>query len=395
MLAGRARLWLPANVLGIGLWFVSRRVDSPFFSRLHRADDGRRARRPRAHGDVGRGAPAGWLMAEAAGAATQLYTSLSPRWSAGTCLQLGRLPVIGERRALRPRGEHGAQLPALRPALQDEAQRQARAPRAAGAGLAAAGGGYSSYVAPSNTAIHRKVGGTTKLSTYVAAAICALFVVAHLLAPSSAMPPSSSPRSASTSADFLYDNLAEPFAAALGGEGGGLGRALTVAGSWAVLLLCVKKTCSSARWWACWAQGGRAARNKSIYLARAASVTSAATQTVHCVYSDDDAQIHRRCRSKEAQAPHAPRRRWRRRPLPPPGRLRRLARAPRQRLPGRVVSGHDAFEVAPPRPRKAKAADTAGAAWAHMAARAAPAPALLQIVRMRGALDLGASGRRT
>ena len=63
---------------------------------------------------------------------------------------------------------------------------------------------------------------------------------------------------------------------------------------------------------------------------------------------------------------------------------------PPPRLPApALVSGHDAFEVAPLRPRKAKAADTAGAAWAHMAAPELT-PALkreLQIVRMRGALD--------
>ena len=93
-------------------------------------------------------------------------------------------------------------------------KRELRA-HAAGAGLAAAGGGYSSYVALSNTAIHRKVGGTTKLSTYVAAAICALFVVAHPLCAVVGYMPTLVVAAICVyiGADFLYDNLAEPFAA--------------------------------------------------------------------------------------------------------------------------------------------------------------------------------------
>ena len=81
-----ARLWLPANVLGIGLWFVSRRVDSPFlfpgFIGLTTAVV--HAVRALTGTSVAGARAAGWLMAEAAGApATQLYTSLSPalvRW---------------------------------------------------------------------------------------------------------------------------------------------------------------------------------------------------------------------------------------------------------------------------------------------------------------------------
>ena len=48
-------------------------------------------------------------------------------------------------------------------------------------GASAAGGGYTSYVALSNTAIHLKVGGTARFSCYVAAATCALFVGIHPL----------------------------------------------------------------------------------------------------------------------------------------------------------------------------------------------------------------------
>ena len=50
---------------------------------------------------------------------------------------------------------------------------------------------------------------------------------------------------------------------------------------------------------------------------------------------------------------------------PRASRSRSRRRGCRRRL---LASGHDAFEVAPLRPRKAKAADTAGAAWAYMAA---------------------------
>ena len=103
------------------------------------------------------------------------------------------------------------------------------------------------------------------------------------------------------------------------------------------------------------------------------------------------------CRSKEADARSSPARAddlYLR-----PGASGVSARAPPPRLPApALVSGHGPFEVAPLRHAQGEAADTAGAAWAHMAAPELT-PALkreLQIVRMRGALDPSAStSRRT
>ena len=245
-----ARLWLPANVLGIGLWFVSRRVDSPFlfpgFIGLTTAVV--HAIRALTGTSVAGARAAGWLMAEAAGApATQLYTSLSPalvRWD--VLFSSAAFPLLVSAALFGPVVNTVLNYLLFGPLFKTKlnVKRELRA-HAAGAGLAAAGGGYSSYVALSNTAIHKKVGGTTKLSTYVAAAICALFVVAHPLCAVVGYMPTLVVAAICVyiGADFLYDNLAEPFAAALGeGGSGGLGRALSaVAGSWAVLLLCVKK----------------------------------------------------------------------------------------------------------------------------------------------------------
>ena len=52
---------------------------------------------------------------------------------------------------------------------------------AAGSLAAAVGGGYSNYVAVSNTAIHIKCGGRTKASCYVGALVAALFFCVHPL----------------------------------------------------------------------------------------------------------------------------------------------------------------------------------------------------------------------
>ena len=52
---------------------------------------------------------------------------------------------------------------------------------AAGSLVTALGGGYSNYIAVSNTAIHRKCGGKQTLSCLVAAAVALLFFIGHPL----------------------------------------------------------------------------------------------------------------------------------------------------------------------------------------------------------------------
>ena len=247
-----ARLWLPANALGLGLWLAARKIDSPFLfpgfiaavtALVHsvRLLTGTSLAGARA---------AGWLMAEAAGApATQLYASLSPalvRWDL-IFSPAGFAPLLSAA-LFGPVVNTVLNFILLGPLFKRklDLKRELRT-HAAGAAAAAVGGGYSSYVALSNTAIHGKVGGTDKLSTYAAAAVGTLFLLVHPLCASVGYVPTLVIGAICVyiGADFLWDNLVEPFMAAFRRSSltlRGLGRALgSVAGSWAVFLLCVKK----------------------------------------------------------------------------------------------------------------------------------------------------------
>ena len=254
-----ARLWLPANALGLGLWLATKKIDSPllFPGFIASVTAVVHAVRIITGTTLAGARSAGWLMAEAAGApATQLYASLSPalvRWDlifsmSGFSLLLSAAlfgPVVNTVLNYLLFG------PLFKRKL--NLKRELRT-HAAGAAAAAATGGYSSYVALSNTAIHQKVGGTDRLSTYVAAAVCALFLVAHPLCASVGYVPTLVIGAICVyiGADFLWDNLVEPFTSALptiksatfdiGALLQGIGNALmSVIGSWAVLLICVKK----------------------------------------------------------------------------------------------------------------------------------------------------------
>ena len=201
-----ARLWLPANVLGIGLWFVSRRVDSPFlfpgFIGLTTAVV--HAVRALTGTSVAGARAAGWLMAEAAGApATQLYTSLSPalvRWD--VLFSSAAFPLLVSAALFGPVVNTVLNYLLFGPLFKTKlnVKRELRA-HAAGAGLAAAGGGYSSYVALSNTAIHKKWAARRSSRPTSRRRSARSSSSPTRCAPSSATcPPSSSPRSASTSA---------------------------------------------------------------------------------------------------------------------------------------------------------------------------------------------------
>ena len=86
---------------------------------------------------------------------------------------------------------------------------------AAGSLAVAVGGGYSNYVAISNTAVHLKCGGTSRLSCALAAAVAALFLVAHPLFALVGLVPTLVVAAicAFIGFDFVYDNLLAPLLA--------------------------------------------------------------------------------------------------------------------------------------------------------------------------------------
>ena len=100
---------------------------------------------------------------------------------------------------------------------------------AAGSIAAAAGGGYSNYIAVSNSAIHRKCGGKDRLSCLAAAGVAALFFVVHPLFVVVGYVPTLVVAAICVyiGADFLWDNVVD--AAWQAGIGG-------AAASWAVRL---------------------------------------------------------------------------------------------------------------------------------------------------------------
>jgi len=251
-----ARLWLPANALGLGLWFTARRVNSPYlFPGFVAGVTGLvHAVRCWTGTSIADARAAGWLMSEAAGGpVTQLYLAFSPelvRWDlifspAGFSALLSAAlfgPVINTVLNYILAG------PLFKRKL--DLRRELRT-HAAGAAAAAVGGGYSSYIALSNTAIHLRVGGMTKLSTYVAAAVGALFLIAYPLCACVGYVPTLVIGAICVfiGAAFLHDNLVVPLGAALNESAEGKGLTFeavrlalgSVAASWLVLLICVKQ----------------------------------------------------------------------------------------------------------------------------------------------------------
>lgn len=102
---------------------------------------------------------------------------------------------------------------------------------AAGFVATAAGGGYSNYIAVSNTVIHRKCGGKDTLSCLAAAGVAATFLAVHPLFEVVGYVPTLVVAAICVyiGADFLWDNLVEP------------GVTASAMASWAVLALCLAK----------------------------------------------------------------------------------------------------------------------------------------------------------
>jgi SulP family sulfate permease len=232
-------LWVPANILGIGLWRASRKTDSPLLFPAFIL-----ATTALVHGvrlatgtSVGAARSAGWLMAEAVSApATALWHALSPsliRWdvifSAPALKQLVCAALFGP--LVNTVLNYVLYAPMVKQKL--DLKRELRS-HAAATAAAAAVGGYSNYLGLSDTVIHRKIGGLDRLSVYVAVGVGALFLLAYPLCGAVGYLPTLAIAAilVFVGCDFLYDNLVE--ATKANGIKAGLAAAT-------VLAVCVQK----------------------------------------------------------------------------------------------------------------------------------------------------------
>jgi len=212
-----ARLWVPANLFGLGLWRASRKgVGGPLLIPIFIL-----AVSALVHGlRLATGCPvpdaraAGWLMAEVVGEpASALWRSLSPslvRWdvlfSAAALKQLVCAALFGP--LVNTVLNYVLYGPLIRQKLDLKTELRSHA---LGTAAAAAAGGYSSYLGLSDSAIHRKIGGLDRFSCYFAAAVSALFLCAYPLCGLVGYLPTLAIAGICVyvGCDFLYDNLVE------------------------------------------------------------------------------------------------------------------------------------------------------------------------------------------
>ena len=238
--AEAARLWLPAHILGLGLWLASKQTASPalfpgfvvgvtILTHAVRVGTGTSLEDAQA---------SHWLMASTSGRpCVHLFESAykfdAVRWD--VILAPDALKELLCALLFGPMINTVLNLVLIGPVIEDVVAlpTELRA-HAAGAMAAAIGGGYSNYVAVSNTAIHRKCGGLDRLSCYCAAAIALLFLVVHPLFAVVGYVPTLVVAAICVyiGADFLWDNLV------VTGMESGLGSALA---SWAILAICLLK----------------------------------------------------------------------------------------------------------------------------------------------------------
>ena len=167
-----ARLWVPANVLGLGLWGTSPKTDSPLLFPIFIL-----AVTALVHGvRLGTGTSvlasrgAGWLMAEAAGQPVNaLWRSFSPsliRWdilrSAAALKQLVCAALFGP--LVNTVLNYVLYGPMIKEKL--DLKKELRS-HAVGSVAGAAVGGYPNYIGLSDSAIHRKMGGLDRRSCYI------------------------------------------------------------------------------------------------------------------------------------------------------------------------------------------------------------------------------------
>jgi SulP family sulfate permease len=234
-----ARLWLPANALGLGLWVAARLVDSPLLfpgfivgttALVH-------AIRLGTGTSVDAARDLGWLMAEAAGEpCTELWRAMAPaavQWdvlfSGAALKELICAALFG------PLVNTVLNFVLLGPMIKQKLDLRKEL-RAHSLAMAAGTmvGGYDNYISLSDTAVHRMVGGLNRASCYSAAAVGLLFLVAYPLAGVVGYVPTLVIAAICVyiGADFLWDNLVTA------SKQNGAPAAL---GSLAVLAVCVKK----------------------------------------------------------------------------------------------------------------------------------------------------------
>ena len=175
-------LWVPTHLLGIALWLASKLTSHPalFPGFVVATVAVTHAVRLATGTSLAESAEAGWLMKETEGRSLYdgLWTAASPsavRWDA--LFRPEALNIIGGAVLFGPVVNTALNLVLAGPVVGTklEPPRELRA-HAAGSLAAGAAGGFSAYLAVSNTAIHLKCGGTSRASCYAAAAVAALFV---------------------------------------------------------------------------------------------------------------------------------------------------------------------------------------------------------------------------
>lgn len=233
-----ARLYLPAHVLGIGLWLASRRTSHPalfpgFVIGVAALTHGVRL----ATGtSLAQAQESHWLMAATAGRPCTIlwsaaYDAPAVQW--GVLMSAEALKELVCAALFGPVVNTLLNLVLIGPVIEESVQLPSEL-RAHAAGLAATalGGGYANYIAVSNTAIHRKCGGIERISCACAAAVAALFFFVHPLFAVVGYVPTLVVAAICVyiGVDFLWDNLVVALYA------NGFGASLA---SWAVLIVCL------------------------------------------------------------------------------------------------------------------------------------------------------------
>jgi len=232
------RLWLPAHLLGLGLWLASRRTSHPalFPCFVLGVSALTHAVRVGTGTSLAQAQASHWLMAPTAG------RPCSALWAAAYDFGAVQWSLLTSADALKelacavlfgPVVNTLLNLVLIGPVIeQTVAMPDELRAAAAGSAATALGGGYSNYLAVSNTAIHRKCGGTDRASCACAAAVAATFFCVHPLFHVVGYVPTLvvSAICVYIGLDFLYDNVVDF------GMDNGLWLSLA---SWAVLLTCL------------------------------------------------------------------------------------------------------------------------------------------------------------
>lgn len=212
-----APLWLPAHALGLGLWLASRSTSHPalfpvFALALTAATH---AVRLATDTSLDEAREAKWLMAETSGRPFwTLWTGglLSGEVAWGVLLQPDVLSTLCSAILFGPVINTLLNLVLIGPVIGEAVDTPAELrAHAVGSAAAALGGGYSNYLAVSNTAIHLKCGGTTRASCVVGALTSLLFFLVHPLFVVVGYVPTflAAATCVYIGVDFLWDSLVE------------------------------------------------------------------------------------------------------------------------------------------------------------------------------------------